>query len=104
MSEEEIEQQLKKSRRQTKDERYEYINSHFNQTNYAMKLEKYALKLHKENSQLKDRINKAVEYIENNSLYDEEYDYNYEEEIYLSGIDDEVAKKDLLSLLKGDKE
>lgn len=53
---------------------------------------------------LEDRINKAVEYIENNSLYDEEYDYNYEEEMYLSGIDDEVAKKYLLSLLKGDKE
>lgn len=53
---------------------------------------------------LEKRINKAVEYIENNSLYDEEYDYNYEEEMYLSGIDDEVAKKDLLSLLKGDKE
>lgn len=57
-----------------------------------------------DNKLLKDKINKAVEYIENNSLYDEEYDYNYEEEMYLSGIDDEVAKKDLLSLLKGDKE
>jgi hypothetical protein len=60
--------------------------------------------LQQENHQLKDRINKAVEYIENNSLYDEEYDYNYEEEMYLSGIDDEVAKRDLLDLLKGDKE
>ena len=53
---------------------------------------------------LQERIDKAIEYIENNSLYDEEYDYNYEEEMYLSGIDDEVAKKDLLDLLKGDKE
>lgn len=69
----------------------------------SVKEQKYN-ELLKENQQLKDKINKAVEYIENNSLYDEEYDYNYEEEMYLSGIDDEVAKKDLLSLLKGDKE
>ena len=64
----------------------------------------YLRNYQKEKLELQDRINKAVEYIENNSLYDEEYDYNYEEEMYLSGIDDEVAKKDLLSLLKGDKE
>ncbi len=56
MSEEEIEKQLKKSRRQRKDERYEYINSHFNQTNYAMNLEKHALKLHSQNAQLKERV------------------------------------------------
>ena len=38
MNKEELIKELKKSRRQTKDERYEYINSHFNQTNYAMRL------------------------------------------------------------------
>ena len=30
----------------------------------------------------------------------EEYDYDYEENSYLSGIDDETAKKDLLKILK----
>lgn len=49
-----------------------------------------------------ERINKAIEYIENNSLYEPEYDYDYEENSYLSGIDDEIAKKDLLNILKGE--
>ena len=54
-----------------------------------------------ENKQLKDKIDKEIEYIENNSLYEEEYDYDYEENSYLSGIDDETAKKDLLKILRG---
>lgn len=47
-----------------------------------------------------ERINKAIEYIENNPLYEEEYDYDYEENSYLSGVNDEIAKKDLLKILK----
>jgi len=50
---------------------------------------------------LNNRIYKAIEYIENNSLYEEEYDYDYEEIMYLVGTSDEVAKNDLLSILKG---
>ena len=57
MSKEEIEKQLKKSRRQNKDERYEYINSHFNQTNYAMELEKYTLKILRKYTQLQNNWN-----------------------------------------------
>ena len=54
---------------------------------------------------LQQKIDKAIEYIENHSLYEEEYDYDYEENSYLSGIDDEQAKRDLLEILKGsDKE
>ena len=53
-----------------------------------------------ENQKYKEVIDKAIEYIENNSLYEEEYDYDYEENSYLSGIDDETAKKDLLDILK----
>ena len=49
-----------------------------------------------------ERIDKAIEYLENNSLYEEEYDYDYEENSYLSGIDDETAKKDLLKILRGE--
>ena len=55
-----------------------------------------------ENYILSRVINKAIEYLENNSLYEEEYDYDYEENSYLSGIDDETAKKDLLKILRGD--
>lgn len=51
---------------------------------------------------LQQRIDKVIKYIENHSLYEEEYDYDYEENSYLSGIDDEVAKKDLLEILKGE--
>lgn len=53
-----------------------------------------------ENYILSQVIDKAIKYIENNSLYEEEYDYDYEENSYLSGIDDETAKKDLLEILK----
>ena len=53
------------------------------------------------NKKYKEVIDKAIEYIENNSLYEEEYDYDYEENSYLSGIDDETAKKDLLKILRG---
>lgn len=59
--------------------------------------------LGKQNEELKEKINKAIEYIENNSLYETEYDYDYEENSYLSGIDDEIAKKDLLKILKGEE-
>ena len=51
---------------------------------------------------LSQAMNKATKYIENNSLYEEEYDYDYEENSYLSGIDDETAKKDLLEILRGE--
>ena len=60
----------------------------------------------RENKQLKEQlkqkediINKAKEYIINNSLYEEEYDYDYEENIYLSGIHDEQTRKELLEIL-----
>lgn len=52
----------------------------------------------------KSRIDKAIEYIESHSLYEEEYDYDYEENSYLSGISDEVAKKDLLNILNKEVE
>ena len=73
MNKEELIKELKKSRRQTKDERYEYINSHFNQTSYAMRLEKYARELYKENKELHNKIEKAIEFINNNG----EKQYNH---------------------------
>ena len=62
----------------------------------------YIMQLEKENQKYKEVIDKAIEYIENNPLYEEEYDYDYEENSYLSGIDDETAKKDLLKILRGE--
>lgn len=56
--------------------------------------------MYKDNCYLQQKIERAIEYIENNYLYEEEYDYDYEENSYLSGIDDEQAKKDLLEILK----
>ena len=52
-----------------------------------------------------DIIKKAKEYIINNSLYEEEYDYDYEENIYLSGIHDDDVRRILVEILdnKGGK-
>lgn len=49
--------------------------------------------------QKEDIINKAKEYIINNSLYEEEYDYDYEENIYLSGIHDDDVRRILVEIL-----
>ena len=54
------------------------------------------------NKILQERIDRAIKYIKEHCLYEEEYDYDYEENSYLSGISDEVAKKELLSILEGD--
>jgi len=63
--------------------------------------------LHKDYTELQNKyykqkevLDKIKEYIENNSLYEEEYDYDYEENIHLSGIDDTQAKKDILKILE----
>ena len=56
--------------------------------------------MYKDNCYIMQKIERAIEYIENNSLYETEYDYDYEENSYLSGIDDTQAKKDLLEILK----
>jgi len=51
------------------------------------------------------RIDKAIEYIEKHSLYEQDYDYDYEENLVEYPSTDEQAKKDLLEILKGeDKE
>ena len=63
MNEEEIEKQLKLSKRQSKDERYDYLCSEFNAINYCINLEKYTNKLQQENKQLKEVIEEVREYI-----------------------------------------
>lgn len=65
MSKEEIEKQLKLSKRQSKDERYDYLCSEFNGINYCINLEKYTNKLQQENKKYKEAIDRAI----NNSQY-----------------------------------
>lgn len=57
-------------------------------------------RLHLEIKELQDRIDKAIEYIYDNDLFHEEYNGGCN--CYFSS--DSQEKKDLLDLLKGDKE
>lgn len=56
MNEEEIKRQLKLSKQQNKNERYDYLCSQFNCVNYAIKLEKYTIKLQQETKRLNGAI------------------------------------------------
>ena len=51
---------------------------------------------------LKQRIKNAIDYIENNSLYEEILDYDYEENPYVSYTTDEYVKDKLLNILNGE--
>lgn len=48
---------------------------------------------------LREQKDDVVEYIKNNTLYEEEYDYDYEENPYLSRISDEQSRINLLRML-----
>ena len=56
MNKEEIKRQLKLSKQQNKNERYDYLCSQFNCVNYAIKLEKYTIKLQQETKRLNGAI------------------------------------------------
>ena len=49
------------------------------------------------------RVNKAIEFIDNNNLYEEIIDYDYEENPYTSSVSDEKQKEELKQILKGCK-
>lgn len=51
-------EELKLSKRQSKDERYDYLCSEFNGINYCINLEKYTNKLQQENKKYKEVIDK----------------------------------------------
>ena len=53
MNKEEIEGQLKLSKKQNKNERYDYLCAQFNCVNYAINLEKYTNKLQQQNQKRK---------------------------------------------------
>ena len=58
--------------------------------------EKYNLEIIKLHSIIKE----VREYIENNSLYEQDYDYDYEENLVEYPPSDEQAKKDILEILE----
>ena len=77
--------QLKLSKQQNKNERYDYLCSQFNCVNYAIKLEKYTNKLQQENQKYKEVIDKVLEDIKE---YKElGYSKYYENEIEIELID-----------------
>ena len=85
MNKEEIEKQLKLSKRQNKDERYDYLCSEFNAINYCINLEKYTNMLQQENKKYKEVIDKVLEDIKE---YKElGYSKYYENEIEIELID-----------------
>ena len=68
MNKEEIEKQLKLSKRQNKDERYDYLCSEFNAINYCVDLEKYTNKLQQENKQLQEELECTIGIVEHNRI------------------------------------
>ena len=72
-------EELKLSKKQNNDERYEYLCQKFNTIDYAIKLEKYTIKLLRENKILKDNWNKLKEWV------DKCYDYYTTEKDYIGG-------------------
>ena len=58
--------------------------------------------MNKNNDRLQAKINEAIEYIENNDLYYQDVDYDYEENMTLDPPSDEEARTILLSILKGE--
>ena len=54
------------------------------------------------NKELQDRIDKTIEYIENNDLYTQDIDYDYDDNMVLSPPTDELERKELLDILKGE--
>ena len=53
------------------------------------------------NEDYKSRIVKALEYIENNYLYTQDIDYDYDDNVVLSPPTDELERKELLNILRG---
>ena len=69
--------------------------------NYAEGVYEDALELYNEVIRLRERIDKAIEYIKNTPLYETTYDYNMEEELEIQNVSDETASNKLLNILNG---
>lgn len=58
----------------------------------------------RENIKLQSIINRAIDYIENNDLYTQDIDYDYDDNMVLSPPTDELERKELLNILRGEDE
>lgn len=68
MNEKGLKEQLKLSKKQNKETRYNYIAKSFNSIDYAMELEKYIFKLQQEKQELINKLNKAKEFVNKNMV------------------------------------
>ena len=66
-------EELKLSKRQNHNKRYDYLCKQFNVVDYAIKLEKYTIKLQQENKKLKDLIDTILNF----SFFKEECPLNF---------------------------
>ncbi len=67
--------------------------------NESEKLQDNIYKLQDQLQQKENIIKEAREYIENNDLYKQDYDYDYEENLVVGPPSDETARKILLEIL-----
>lgn len=54
--------------------------------------------------ELENKINKAIDYIENNDLYTQDIDYDYDDNMVLLPPTDELERKELLNILRGEEQ
>ena len=78
------------------------VSHWFDDENYKKLFEEREEQL-KEIERLHNIIKEVREYIENNSLYEQDYDYDYEENLVEYPPSDEQARKDILSILDKEK-
>lgn len=81
------------------------INNNLHKTIDKLRVNLYETQ--QENTQLKSVLKEIREYIKTKPLYEEEYDYNYDDELYLSDINSEKAEEELLEIIDkglGEKE
>lgn len=83
-------EELKLSKKQNNDKRYDYLCEQFNVVDYAIKLEKYTNTLLIKNKKQKEAINKIIEII---NYYGVDKEYN--DNVILRHI-----LKDMLDILK----
>lgn len=92
MSEEELIETLKSF----EEKRVEQLPENARNIFYAI------MKIADERDFYKNIVDEAIEYVKNNSLYEQDYDYDYEENLVEYPPSDETARKQLLEIL--DKE
>ena len=78
----------------------EKINTNLYNANIKLQDENEMLK--RDNEILQRRIDKAIEYINTNTLYSEDYDYDDEDNLVWNGAYDYKETEDLLNILTGE--